>query len=122
MDAKLERFLKQIELEDIYIEKLKEEMNMRSTPNGTIIDIVPEGTVISGTEFLQNRGIDWLKTTFNGKTGYVAVLPTSTNYAVEVFEEEQLPTTDFEKLYNEEKLKADSLSQKINAIKKILEQ
>lgn len=101
--------------------KLKEDMNMRSTPNGTIIDSVPEGTIISGTEFLQNRGIDWVKTVFNGKTGYVAVLPASTNYATEISKSEAFPQADFETLYNAEKARADSLQEKLDAIKNILD-
>lgn len=118
--AKISNYMNNIGGNNMRYFKLKEEMNMRSTPNGTIIGAVPEGTVISGSEFLQNRGIDWLKTTFNGLNGYVAVLPESKNYAVEVFEQAE-PAEDFEKLYNEEKLRADTLSQKIDAIKKILE-
>lgn len=101
--------------------KLNEDMNMRSTPNGTIIDSVPEGTVISGSEFLQNRGIDWLKTVFNGKTGYVAVLPASTNYATEITESEAVTKPDFEALYNKEKARADILQGKLDAIKNIIE-
>ncbi len=101
--------------------KLKEEMNMRSTPNGTIIDVVPENTIISGNEFLQNRGIDWLKIVFNGKTGYVAVLPASKNYATEISAEQALPQTNFEELYNAERVRADALQQKLDAIKNIIE-
>ena len=61
--------------------KLKEEMNIRSTPNGLKIGTAPEGAVISGTEILVNNGIDWLKTSYNGIEGYIAV---SEKYASEV--------------------------------------
>lgn len=101
--------------------RLNEEMNMRQTPNGIIIDVVPEGTIISGEEFLQNRGIDWLKTVFNGKTGFVAVLPVSTNYATEISKEEAFPQRNFEELYNIEKARADALQEKLEAIKNIIE-
>ena len=73
--------------------KLKEEMNIRSTPNGLKIGSAPEGAVISGTEILVNNGIEWLKTSYNGIEGYIAV---SEKYASEVEK-----ATDLEKAIHE---------------------
>ncbi len=96
--------------------KLKEEMNMRTTPNGKIVAVIPEGEVISGSEFAQNSGIDWLKTSYSGVNGFVAVLPASKNYATEILD----VGGDFEAKYREEKSRADALQAKIDAIKEIL--
>ncbi len=64
--------------------KLLEEMNFRQTPNGAKIGAIPEGYVISGMTLEENNGIYWLYTDYNGQKGYVAVLPESKNYAVEI--------------------------------------
>lgn len=62
-------------------------MNMRTAPNKTKIQCIPCGAVISGTEFQTLKGTDWLYTTYNGQSGYVAVLPESKGYAVECTDE-----------------------------------
>jgi hypothetical protein len=64
--------------------KLNEEMNIRKTPNGTKVGVAPQGAIVSGTEFVTHNGIEWLKTSYFGTEGYIAVLPTSKGYAVEI--------------------------------------
>lgn len=64
--------------------KLSEEMNFRQTPNGKKIGTIPTGTVISGSMLSENNGIYWLYTRYNNADGYVAVLPESKKYAVEI--------------------------------------
>lgn len=86
--------------------KLSEDMNFRQTPNGKKIGTVPMGTVISGSTLSENNGIYWLKTQYNGLDGYVAVLPESKNYAIEV----TLAPSENEAI------------RKLEAIKKILEE
>lgn len=67
--------------------KLIDNMNMReSVPNGKVIQTIKKGTVISGKELVSSGTVKWLNTTYNGKTGYVAVLPESKKYAIEVEE------------------------------------
>ena len=87
--------------------KLNEEMNMRATPNGTKVGVAPTGAVISGTELAANNGIQWLKTSYNGVSGYIAVLPASKGYAAEV----EAPETEN---------KAERLEKAINEAIKIL--
>ena len=70
--------------------KLLQSMNMRKTPNGALITSVPEGTIIEGTDFQTTGSTQWLYTSYNGKTGYVAVLPESKGYAVEVKDENKV--------------------------------
>ena len=72
------------EVDNMRYFRLNEDMNMRKTPNGTKITSIPVGTVISGTEFGKNNGLDWLYTSYNGFVGYVAVLPESVGYATEI--------------------------------------
>lgn len=66
-------------------------MNMRTAPNKTKVQSIPTGAVISGTEFKTDNGVQWVYTTYNGKSGYVAVLPESKGYAVEVTSEYNKP-------------------------------
>ena len=72
------------EVDNMRYFKLNENMNMRKTPNGTKVTSIPGGTVISGTEFGKDNGLDWLYTSYNGFIGYVAVLPESVGYATEI--------------------------------------
>ncbi len=99
--------------------KLKEDMNIRLTPNGTKLGVAPENAVISGSELRTHNGVEWLKTTYNGISGYIAVLPASRNYAVEI-EPETTDQTNYESLYLEEKTRADELADKIKRVKEIL--
>lgn len=95
--------------------QLLDEMNIRKTPNGTKIGVAPKGTVISGTEMKASGNTTWLKTSYNGISGYICVLPLSAGYAKEVF----MPS-DYQALYEKEKKRADELQTKINAIKEVL--
>lgn len=72
------------EVDNMRYFKLNENMNMRKTPNGSKVTSIPGGTVISGTEFGKDNGLDWLYTSYNGFVGYVAVLPESVGYATEI--------------------------------------
>lgn len=47
----------------------KDGLNMRATPNGTIIGSVPKGAKV---ELLQKTNANWYKIKYNGKTGYCA--------------------------------------------------
>lgn len=84
--------------------KLNEEMNIRTTPNGVKVGVAPMGAVINGTEMATHNGIKWLKTSYNGIEGYIAV---SGNYATEV----EAPKEENE---------AESLKKAINEAIKIL--
>ncbi len=95
--------------------QLLDEMNIRKTPNGTKIGVAPKGTIISGTEMKVSGNTTWLKTVYNGISGYICVLPLSAGYAKEVF----MPS-DYQALYEKEKKRADELQTKINAIKEVL--
>lgn len=95
--------------------QLLDEMNIRSTPNGTKIGVAPKGAVISGTNLKTNKNTTWIETTYNGISGYICVLPESAGYAKEVF-----PSTDYKALYEAEKIRAEELQNKINAIKDVL--
>ena len=66
-------------------------MNMRTAPNKTLVQSIPTGAVISGDSFQTANGVQWIYTTYNGKSGYVAVLPESKGYAVEVTNEYNQP-------------------------------
>jgi predicted patatin/cPLA2 family phospholipase len=66
-------------------------MNMRTAPNKTKVQSIPYGAVISGDKFARDNGVDWIYTTYNGKSGYVAVLPESKGYAKEVTNEYNKP-------------------------------
>ena len=59
-----------------------EEMNIRQSPNGRKIGIVPKGERISGEILTEKDGILWLQTEYEGRKGFVAVLPQEKNYAV----------------------------------------
>jgi hypothetical protein len=96
--------------------ELLDEMNIRKTPNGTKIGTAPKGAVISGTEFGKSGNTTWLKTTYNGISGYICVLPESKGYAKEV----SAPTTDYKALYETEKNRADALQAKLNKIKELV--
>ncbi len=99
--------------------RLKEEMNFRETPNGKKIDVIPEGSIVSGSLMEENRGILWLKTSYNGKTGFVAVLPEDKNYAVEI----TAAAPDLSALETElafYKSAYDTLNEKLNKIKEII--
>lgn len=78
-------------------------MNMRTEPNKTLVQNIPQGTVINGDTFKTANNVDWVYTTYNGKSGYVAVLPESKGYAVEVTSEynkpEPTPAVDVVKTY-----------------------
>lgn len=97
--------------------ELLDEMNIRKTPNGTKVGAAPKGTIISGTEFGTSGNTTWLKTTYNGISGYICVLPASAGYAREV----SAPTTDYKALYEAEKAKVNALQGKLNEIKAICE-
>lgn len=98
--------------------ELLDEMNIRQTPNGTKLGVAPKGTIISGTEFGTSGNTTWLKTTYNGISGYICVLPASAGYAKEVSAPTQ--TQDYKSLYEAEKAKVEVLQGKINKIKEIL--
>jgi hypothetical protein len=98
--------------------ELLEQMNMRATPNGTKLGTVPKGTVINGTELIQNGDTTWLLTTYNGVNGCVCVLPASRGYAKEITA--PAPEQDYKVLYETEKAKAETLQNKINEIKELL--
>lgn len=66
-----------------------EEMNIRQSPNGRKIGIVPEGEIISGDVLTEKDGILWLQTEYKGRKGFVAVLPQEKNYAAELVEPEK---------------------------------
>lgn len=69
-------------------------MNMRTAPNQTKIQSIPCGAVISGTDFQTLNGTDWLYTTYDGNSGYVAVLPESKGFAVECTDEYTAPAVE----------------------------
>lgn len=69
--------------------ELLQEMNMRTAPNGNIVCVVPRGTRLSGSEFATTNGTTWVYSTYNGKSGYVAVLPEIKGYAKEVADEKE---------------------------------
>ena len=96
--------------------ELLDTMNIRKTPNGTKVGTAPKGTVISGTEFGTSGNTTWLKTSYNGISGYICVLPASAGYAKEIF----APTEDYKALYEAEKAKVEALQGKLNKIKEIL--
>ena len=98
--------------------ELLDEMNIRQTPNGTKLGVAPKGTIISGNEFGKSGNTTWLKTTYNGISGYICVLPESAGYAKEV----SAPTTavDYKALYESEKKKTEELQNKINKIKEVV--
>lgn len=98
--------------------ELLEEMNIRYTPNGTKVGVAPKGAIISGTEFGKSGNTTWLKTTYNGISGYICVLPESAGYAKEV----SAPATavDYKALYESEKKKTEELQNKINKIKEVV--
>ena len=98
------------EVDNMRYFKLNENMNMRKTPNGSKITTIPVGTVISGTEFGRNNGIDWLYTSYNGFVGYVAVLPESTGYATEIENPNKIDTGAIN-------AEIDKLNQQIAALK-----
>lgn len=52
-----------------------EEMNIRKSPNGRKIGIVPQGEVIYGENILEKDGVLWLQTEYGGRKGFVAVAP-----------------------------------------------
>ena len=95
--------------------ELLDQMNIRQTPNGTKVGTAPKGAIVSGTELKANGNTTWLKTTYNGVSGYICVLPVSAGYAKEV----SAPTTDYKALYETEKAKAEALQKKLNDIKAI---
>ena len=75
-----------------------EEMNIRQSPNGRKIGIVPKGERISGEILTEKDGILWLQTEYEGRKGFVAVLPQEKNYAVELSEPEETFFADMEAL------------------------
>lgn len=95
--------------------ELLDTMNIRQTPNGTKVGTAPKGAIVSGTELKANGNTTWLKTTYNGVSGYICVLPASAGYAKEV----SAPTTDYKALYESEKAKVSALQEKLNQIKAI---
>lgn len=74
--------------------KLLQDMNMRKTPNGVLVQTIPSGAIIYGNQLQATGTTQWLNTSYNGKTGYVAVLPESKKYAVEIKEPEFIFTLD----------------------------
>jgi prefoldin subunit 5 len=97
-------------------------MNMRTEPNKTLVQNIPTGAVISGTQFKTANNVQWLYTTYNGKSGYVAVLPESKGYAKEVTSEYNkpapAPTTDWEAKYNEVNTKLTAANNQISTLTK----
>lgn len=101
--------------------KMSQDMNFRKSPNGTKLDLIPEGTEVTGT-VKYSGSVGWLYATYNGKDGCVAVLPESRGYAVKVEKEE----TDYKSLYEDTlaSLKAaesenEELRSKLSEIKSI---
>lgn len=105
------------EVETVRYFELLCEMNIRQTPNGTKIGAAPKGTIISGTEFGTSGNTTWLKTTYNGISGYICVLPVSAGYAKEIF----APSEDYKALYEAEKAKVVALQKKLDEIEAICE-
>lgn len=98
-------------------------MNMRTEPNKTLVQNIPQGAVISGTQFKTVNNVQWLYTTYNGKSGYVAVLPESKGYAKEVTSEYNKPeptppATNWEAKYNEVNTKLTAANNQISALTK----
>jgi prefoldin subunit 5 len=97
-------------------------MNMRTEPNKTLVQNIPQGAVISGTKFKTANNVQWLYTTYNGKSGYVAVLPESKGYAKEVTDEYNkpapAPTTNWEAKYNEVNTKLTAANNQISTLTK----
>lgn len=94
-------------------------MNMRTEPNKTLVQNIPQGAVISGTQFKTANNIQWLYTTYNGKSGYVAVLPESKGYAKEVtseYNKPAAPTTDWETKYNTAAKELESANSQIKTL------
>lgn len=97
-------------------------MNMRTEPNKTLVQNIPQNAVISGTQFKTANNVQWLYTTYNGKSGYVAVLPESKGYAKEVTSEYNkpapTPTTNWEAKYNEVVGQLGAANNQISALTK----
>lgn len=93
-------------------------MNMRTAPNKTLVQSIPYGAVISGNSFKTLNGVDWLYTTYNGKSGYVAVLPESKGYAVEVTSQYNqpapAPAVNWEEKYHNLESHAQALTTQVN--------
>ena len=77
-------------------------LNLRATPNGTIITKIPNGTKLEA----QSEG-EWSKVGYNGKVGYV-----KTEF-LSVSEDTIITKEDLKEIY-------DSLQQALQAIEKIL--
>ena len=109
------------------------DMNFRVSPNGTKLDLIPKGERLTG-EVRLSGSVGWLYTSYNGKSGCVAVLPESRGYAKEIISSQpDNPSEDYKALYEQAKkelagaqsdLKSvtaerDQLKDKLEQIKKL---
>lgn len=97
--------------------RLLQDMNLRETPNGKKIGVIPADAVVSGTTVTQSQGIGWLNVTYNDRQGVVAVLPEEKGYARE------LPSAGLTECETElafYKAAYDTLNEKLEKIKAIL--
>lgn len=102
--------------------RLVDAMNFRSAPNGTKLGVIPKGTLVTGSDTLLQNGVTWLKTTYDNKTGYVAVLPESKGYAIEVTtpnEEVSNAKEIYEKEIAELKSKVEKMEARFKAIEEL---
>ena len=77
------------------------DMNFRAAPNGTKLDLIPKGERLTG-EVKVSGSVGWLYTTYNGKSGCVAVLPESRGYAKEIISSQpDNPGEDYKELYEQ---------------------
>ena len=77
------------------------DMNFRAAPNGTKLDLIPKGKRLTG-EIKVSGSVGWLYTSYNGKSGYVAVLPESRGYAKEIISSQpDNPSEDYKALYEQ---------------------
>ena len=90
--------------------KLLSNMNVRKTPNGEILGTLPKDTIVSGTQFMTtDSGTQWLNIAYNSQSAYVAVLPESKGYAVEIKDD----CYEYKELYEQEKANSDALKSQL---------
>ena len=109
------------------------DMNFRAAPNGTKLDLIPNGERLTG-EVKVSGSVGWLYTSYNGKNGCVAVLPESRGYAKEIISSQpDNPSEDYKALYEQAKkeladtqselarltAERDELKEKLEQIKKL---
>ena len=77
------------------------DMNFRVSPNGTKLDLISKGERLTG-EVKLSGSVGWLYTSYNGKSGCVAVLPESRGYAKEIISSQpDNPSEDYKALYEQ---------------------